>query len=153
MSPQISRHFGLSGSSACLTFLFLSNTLAYAQCVNGVCPPNDGSPSPLVIFGIVVGIVSAISIVSIIFACVRRQRIQEFQRTYVANAQANANVHMFVPTYPAPVHSNPPDYAMQHHSHRMNHHNHHHNHTIDQINLQNNLQNTTTMGMNSVSGM
>ncbi|KAF8213810.1 hypothetical protein K438DRAFT_1927913 [Mycena galopus ATCC 62051] len=107
---------------------FLPNVLA--QCVN--CENLNNAVLPTAaIAGIVIGVVLLLSIVGIIFAVVRQQRIRQFQRNYIQNAQANAaGMNVLPPAYPSAVHPS-------HHTHHMHHH-HAHNLAAQQANMQNN---------------
>jgi hypothetical protein len=92
-----------------------------------------------------------LSIGGIIFAVVRHQRIRNFQRTYVQNAQANAaTMNMVAPTYPSPAYASPHTQHMHHHNQGLEHHHHAHNFAVDQANMQNNQ--FTSSGIGGMSG-
>ncbi|KAK0433937.1 uncharacterized protein EV420DRAFT_891577 [Desarmillaria tabescens] len=75
----------LSGSAfLLLCFAFVQCSFVNAECFNCDSPGLDLS----LIIGLVVGIFALLTLLSLVFVCWRRNRIRNFQRTYVENRQA-----------------------------------------------------------------
>ncbi|KAJ6530825.1 hypothetical protein DFH09DRAFT_1183933 [Mycena vulgaris] len=82
-----------------ITSITYGTGIPSTQCANGACftSPTSHNTFPTgAVIGIVCGFV-AVVILGVIGAFVRRQRIRDFQRTYLENAQANAGGINMVP--------------------------------------------------------
>ncbi|KAJ7102546.1 hypothetical protein B0H15DRAFT_795991 [Mycena belliarum] len=106
------------------------------------------------IAGIVLGVIVLLSIGAVIFAVVRYRRNRKFQRTYVQNAQANANANNVVPpAYPPMAHvGQPHTQHMQPHNQALEQHNQAGNLVQNQAAYQSNAYTTPTAGIGGVSG-
>ncbi|PBK61889.1 hypothetical protein ARMSODRAFT_981089 [Armillaria solidipes] len=61
----------------------------YVTCTGFNCDSSDG-PSVGLAIGLAVGLFTLILVLSLVFVCWRRNRIRNFQQTYVRNAQGQA---------------------------------------------------------------